>query len=185
MDLLDRAIGQEEALDILAIQRCLAVAVMGNDMLDSAMWKSAYWPDATEDHGWYLGNAHQFIDETIPMLVGDMDMTWHAVGVPLVMVDGDTARSIAQFTGYVRLKAADGAVPNDLLCGGRYIDRLERRDGVWRISHRVSKGDWTRIDPASYEWGQPGMGGFVPQMGLRAADDPAKELFAGWPGPPS
>src|SRR3546814_19209297 len=30
----------------------------------------------------------------------------------------------------------------DILIGGRYIDRFERRDGVWRIAHRTGLLDW-------------------------------------------
>jgi len=174
---LERPIDDKVALEMLAIQQCLGRAVLGNDLLDAAMWKSAYWPDATEDHGWYVGNAHRFIDETMGMLERDMDTTWHALGVPVIAVDGDEARSIACFTAYVRMKGAEGTVPDDLISGGRYIDRLKKRDGIWRIAHRISKGDWIRVDPASYEWGKPGLGGHVPQMGLRAADDPGRLLL--------
>lgn len=178
MTVLEQPIDAAAALDIFAIQQCLGRAVLGNDLLDIPLWKSAYWPDATEDHGWYHGNAHRFIDETLVMLERDMDTTWHAPGVPVIVVDGIKARSIAYFTAYVRLKATDGGEPQDLLSGGRYIDRLEKREGVWRIMHRISKGDWIRIDPASYEWGQPGLGGYIPQMGMRATNDPGRLLFA-------
>ena len=80
-DALEQPVDAAQALDMLAIQQCLGRAVLGNDLLDIALWKSAYWPDATEDHGWYVGNAHQFIDETLVMLERDMDTTWHALGV--------------------------------------------------------------------------------------------------------
>ena len=37
------------------------------------------------------------------------------------------------------------------LGGGRYIDRLERRDGEWRIAARELVIDWTAIaDAATY-----------------------------------
>ena len=176
-DALEQPVDAAQALDMLAIQQCLGRAVLGNDLLDIALWKSAYWPDATEDHGWYVSNAHQFIDETLVMLERDMDTTWHALGVPVIAISADEARSIAYFTAYVRMKAADGATPTDLVSGGRYVDRLRKRDGVWRIIHRVSKGDWIRLDPASFEWGQPGLGGHVPQMGLRGPGDPGRALL--------
>ena len=177
MGALERAVTAQDALDILAIQQCLGRAVIGNDMLDGPMWKSAYWPDGTEDHGWYNGNAHAFIDETIAMLERDMATTWHGPAMPIIAVEGDRARAITYFTAYVRFRAPEGETPQDLLSGGRYVDRLEKRDGLWRIAHRISKGDWIRNDPASYEWGAPGMGGYVPQMGTRAPDDPGRVLL--------
>jgi hypothetical protein len=35
----------------------------------------------------------------------------------------------------------------DLWVGGRYLDRMEKRDGVWKIVDRVGTTDWTRLDP--------------------------------------
>jgi hypothetical protein len=58
-----------------AVQDCLLRAALGNDLQDAELWKSAYWPDATEDHGWYQGNAHAFIDETVPLLLDTMGKT--------------------------------------------------------------------------------------------------------------
>jgi len=58
--------------------------------------------------------------------------------------------------------------------GLRYCDRLERRDGEWRIANRVCAMDWSRIDavPASWE--------FPPEAvrGLRDRTDPAYGVSA-------
>ena len=167
----------EAGLAMLAIHNVLARQAMGNDTLDAALWKSAFWEDATEDHGWADMNAHAFIDETVPMLRSAMDSTWHQVGLPLITVEGDTARSVACFLAHCRVPAADGGTPRDLVSGGRYVDRLERRGGVWRIARRVSKGDWVRIDPASHIWGTPTLGGHIGKMGTRDPHDPARVLF--------
>jgi hypothetical protein len=35
----------------------------------------------------------------------------------------------------------------DYWVGGRYMDRMEKRDGVWRIATRIGMTDWTRVDP--------------------------------------
>ena len=179
---LDGTMVPGDLADLVAIQQCLSRAALGNDLLDAALWKSAYWPDGTEDHGWYQGNAHAFIDQTVPMLEQQMETTWHAMALPAVTIDGYTARAITCFTAYVRFKPDAEGKSNDLISGGRYVDRLERRDGHWRITARISKGDWIRVDPASYEWGQPGLGGHVPQMGMRAPDDPGRQMLEemGW-----
>ena len=34
----------------------------GVDRLDPDVMKSAYWPEATDDHGNFVGNAHEFVD---------------------------------------------------------------------------------------------------------------------------
>ena len=37
----------------------------------------------------------------------------------------------------VAFQGTKGEVPKDLITGGRYIDRYERRDGEWKIRHRT------------------------------------------------
>jgi uncharacterized protein (DUF1330 family) len=36
--------------------------------------------------------------------------------------------------------------------GGRYVDRLEKRDGVWRIAKRKVLMDWNRSEPSRDMW---------------------------------
>jgi hypothetical protein len=52
------------------------------------------------------------------------------------------------------LRAGDGVMASrgtetDLFIGGRYVDRLERRDGVWKIARRVGIHDWQRYEAAN------------------------------------
>ena len=37
----------------------------GVDRLDGDLMKSAYWPDGTDDHGVFVGNAMEFCDVVI------------------------------------------------------------------------------------------------------------------------
>jgi hypothetical protein len=159
-----------------AVQDCLLRAALGNDLQDAALWKSAYWPDATEDHGWYQGNAHAFIDETVPLLLETMDETWHQVGNMIVRIDGDRACAQSYFFAYCRVKAA-GDGRSDLFAGGRCVDRLERRSDEWRIAARITKGDWVRQATGSADWSTPVLQGYVPKYGLRAPDDPFWRVF--------
>lgn len=42
--------------------------------------------------------------------------------------------------------------------GGRYLDRMERRDGRWAIAHRDVVFDWSRVDDAGLPyWEQVGL----------------------------
>jgi hypothetical protein len=38
------------------------------------------------------------------------------------------------------------------MVGARYLDRLERRDGEWRISFRTEVIDWGRWLPVPERW---------------------------------
>jgi hypothetical protein len=58
----------------------------------------------------------------------------HHITTHTCEIDGDTAHAESYVIGAIL--NPDGATAR-LLCG-RYIDRLERRDGVWRIAVRHS-----------------------------------------------
>jgi hypothetical protein len=46
-----------------------------------------------------------------------------------------------------RRKTKDGTATQDLTFGGRYVDRFERQEGVWKIAHRQVILEWSRLDP--------------------------------------
>jgi hypothetical protein len=52
------------------------------------------------------------------------------------------------YQAYHRVADAAGAA-RDLVIAGRYVDRYERRGGVWKIAYRSELVDWLRDDPAS------------------------------------
>lgn len=167
----------QELIDREAIRDCLLRGALGNDLQDAELWKSAYWPDACEVHAWYKGNAHAFIDETVPMLIETQDEAWHQVGNMMIRVDGDSARAQTYFFAYCRLKVAEDG-RQDLFAGGRYVDKLEKRNGEWRIAERFTKSDWVRHFDDSADWSEPSMNGYVPSYSMRAGDDPVRRFFA-------
>ena len=93
----------------------------------------------------------------------------HFVGNQLVEVDGDVAHAESYCVAYHRRAATGSTRPAyDLIIGLRYGDRLERRDGEWRIADRVCAFDWSRTDDVTAAWE------FGPAVvrGRRGHDDP-------------
>lgn len=172
----DKDVLLQELVDREAIRDCLLRGALGNDLQDAQLWKSAYWPDAHEDHAWYRGNAHAFVDETVPMLVETMDEAWHQVGNVMVRVEGNEANAQMYFFSYCRLKQPDQG-RRDLFSGGRYVDRLEKRNGEWRIIERHTKTDWVREFPDSINWDRQVMPGCTPSYSMRGVDDPVRRFF--------
>src|SRR5690606_26180072 len=114
--------------------------------------RTVYWPDATESHampGRAPINAHHFIERVLPKL-RRMDQTQHFLGNMLIETDADEARAETYFQAYHRLR--DNETPRDALTAGRYLDRLERRSGEWRIRERVVVIDWFRELADSADW---------------------------------
>ena len=61
-----------------------------------------------------------------------------------IEIEGDAAVGESYVIAY---QQTAGEAPQDVMTGGRYIDRYERRDGEWKISHRTFVMDWTTSSP--------------------------------------
>ena len=137
------------------------------DLRDEELLRSVFHSDAQHDHG-YRGPSSDPSRPSAPGKPGDFvafalgvlaayTRTHHQLGSIFVEleVDGVTAHTEAYFTAYHRMRASDDPLAGldafdtemDLWVGGRYMDRMEKRNGVWKIAHRIGTTDWTRLDP--------------------------------------
>ena len=168
----DPAIGA--LLDRLAIEDCLNRYCHAVDRCDPELLRSVYWPDATDDHVFWKGNAEDFVEFCMPIL-RSRDQTLHAISNHLIRIDGDEARSQCYYHAYERVRRKDGS-SNDVTMHGRYIDRFEKRDGEWRIAERKVVLDWWRIWDDSCDW-ERGLFGTKIEVGKRGEADPSAALF--------
>ena len=118
---------------------CVMAQSRGHDRHDLDLMRSVYHDDGVDEHGpvvasgpdygAYANQAHEsvFIDHL------------HNITTHNCEVDGDTAHAESYVIGTMR--ARNGRTVS--LIGGRYLDRLERRDGVWRIALRRCTIEWT------------------------------------------
>jgi hypothetical protein len=131
----------EAAIKRVHIRYCRAV-----DRMDWDLLRSCYHPGAVDDHGSFRGGVEEFIGwlaGQLPHLVSTM----HFTGNQLVEIDGDRAWMESYTRAYHRIPATAGAPAADLVLNVRYVDRLEKRDGEWRIVDRVLVHDSERFDP--------------------------------------
>ena len=68
--------------------------------------------------------------------------TQHHIANTRIEIDGDTAHT----ESYCFLAAKAKETLELVVVGGRYVRRLERRDGEWRIAAAVLVADWS-LDP--------------------------------------
>jgi hypothetical protein len=65
----------------------------------------------------------------------------------------------------------------DVVVGGRYLDKYEKRDGTWRFSERTIVTDWaTKNDPSTMDMSHP-ITKDTPRGSL-GADDPSHQFFS-------
>jgi hypothetical protein len=121
----------------------------GVDRLDANLMKSAYWPDAIDDHGVFVGNAMEFCDRVVATH-GRFLATMHCIYNHSIEVDANAGTGLGEiYNVSYMLRDADDGVRYVDTWWGRYVDRYERRDGEWRIIHRVCVHEWTRSDELS------------------------------------
>jgi hypothetical protein len=125
-------------LDRAAIHDLLLRYCRGVDRCDADMIRSTYHPDSYDDRGYWRGNGHDFATFITQRLSDANSATTHSVTNILADIDGDTATSEC----HVRATLVRRNEPVIDVIGARYLDRLERRSGSWRISHRAVILDW-------------------------------------------
>lgn len=182
--------------DRTEIQNVLGTYCRAIDRLDVDLLKSVYHPDAIDDHGAICANAHEFAERIIATLGQICVYSMHTVTHTVIDVHGDEAISEAYYLGYHTIAAGAEAVGqffgekyleaqraagqldarHEYICGGRYLDVLQRRDGVWRIFRRRITNEFSRCHPE--QTATEGMPAAFSVPSRRDRDDPLYSLFA-------
>jgi hypothetical protein len=160
------------------IRDCLARLARGEDRRDAALIKGAYWPDARTDYGVFQGDFDAYFAWVHPGSDA-ITNTQHVLGQSVIDLEGDTARVETQVISYHRVEM--GAGEHDTCIGGRYLDRLARRGGEWRIVERTMLYDWYQDWGAAIDWsaGVMGMPFAAPHYAGRSVGDHSQTFFAG------
>lgn len=142
--------GESALLEILLAERAIQQRVLdyahGIDRLDFERVRACFHPDATILYGGLADGtrdeALSWLEEALPRLAGSS----HFFGAPRIELDLEAgeARAETYSLNTTRLPPdAEGKV-YATHTSARYLDRFERRDGVWRIAHRELVRDWTQ-----------------------------------------
>ncbi len=159
----------KDAIRDLVLRYCRAI-----DRRDYAALPALYHDDATDDHSpMYCGSAAGYL-EWLPSMLETMTVTSHMVQNHLIAVEGDRAEGEVVMISYHLTKDESGQ-DVEIIIGGRYLDRYERRDGIWRFAHRKIVMDWNQIQPSTCQWDSPLVAGTP--VGARCSEDPARSFF--------
>jgi hypothetical protein len=163
-----------EIADRLAIAETLALYCRGIDRCDAEQLAAAFTPQAMIDYG----DGARPIAEVIPGLVaglGAMRVTQHNISNTVMRIAGDTARAETNCVALHIMSTPDGEIEG--VVGGRYLDRLEKREGRWQIAERLYVMDWNRSVPATMAL-EGGLLGGLRRRGARGKADPATAWWA-------
>jgi hypothetical protein len=99
--------------------------------MDRELALSAYHRDAIDDHGPFVGPAEAFVDWALAFHSAHQVTHHHVISNFTVEIDGTTAHAETYYTFIGENTDGRGA-----LAFGRYLDRLECREGRWGIAYR-------------------------------------------------
>ena len=147
----------QQLSDMEDIRQCALRYCRGVDRLDPEIMRSAYWQDATDDHGAFRGNAWEFVDHCMTAHLR-WRSTHHCVLNHAIELDSDGTHARGEIYNVTYLFHADDSLDT---WHGRYLDLYEKRQGEWRILNRICVHEGTHhsgtvpmeIDAAAFTQG--------------------------------
>ena len=120
--------------DRAEIHDCMQRYARGIDRQDRALLRSAYHDGAVDDHVGFIGEVDDFIDWALAYHATQTRYQ-HYILNHTSEIDGEEAHAETYYLFF----GTDREPANHItISGGRYVDRLERRDGRWAIVDRVT-----------------------------------------------
>lgn len=159
---IEHLLHRQEILD------CLIRFSRGMDRFDRELFLSAFHSDAVIAAGDFVGGPVELYDWASDLHEQGQSSTQHDLLNHTCDIDGDVAHTETYY-----LFVGRNRDETNWMAGGRYIDRLERRGGAWKIALRTNAIEWSGMVPTL-----PIPFGDVPDIDLngapsRSADDPS------------
>lgn len=159
----------QEMLDHFEITKLLNEYCHGLDRMDQDRMAGIYAKDSFDNHGLFQCSGPEFAERVLRhMKSGASSGDSHLLGQTLIKVDGDTAGADTYFFAVSRKAESDGSEAL-LQMGGRYVDRLVREEGRWKVKDRTCVRDWSVSIPVHQDW----MKGMPFAQGQRSNQDPS------------
>ncbi|MBB4642181.1 nuclear transport factor 2 family protein [Rhizorhapis suberifaciens] len=136
-DMTDNAQELHDLVQKNKIHENLMKYCRGQDRKDLELMKSSYWPDAIDNHGSFVGNAHEFCEMAYEGQKKSGHSALHHCSNVLIELSGDQAKCESAF-----LYVMSHPGKKTQFLGGRYRDLCEKRDGEWKVLRRMCIFDW-------------------------------------------
>jgi hypothetical protein len=140
-----------EMIDHFQIRKLLAQYSRGCDRADLPLMASIYAQDSWDDHGIVQASGADYSRIMCERVKETTESLAHVLGQSVIAVDGDEAGAETYFIAVARDTAEDGTPMCNQL-GGRFVDRIVREDGQWKVKHRKVLRDWSVAIPLEHDW---------------------------------
>jgi ketosteroid isomerase-like protein len=165
----------EEMIDEFQLRKLVNAYCRAVDRGDLARLRELYHHDAVDGHGGSSGgSASDFINGLAAARPYIRSMQ-HNITTVNFAIDGDVAEGEIYTIATHTLAGRDGDV--DVVVGGRYLDKYEKRDDAWKFIERTIVTDWAHVnDPSSVDLSHPITKDTL--KGTPDASDPSYRFFS-------
>jgi len=151
-----------------AIRELLHLYCIGSDRMDAALVESVFHADARLHYGYFDGGPKD-LSAFSSRFLARFSGTHHSLTNFIIRLDGQSARSLSYITALHSGGTRKDGSRYDMLGYGRYVDLLQKRNGMWRIAERTVVFDGNLELPGSFDWPEK----FAAVRGRRDRSDPS------------
>jgi hypothetical protein len=165
----------QEMIDEFQLRKLVHAYCRAVDRGDFAQLQNLYHHDAKDAHGGFsTGTADEFLNQLAAARPFIRSMQ-HNITTVNFAISGNTAEGEIYTVATHTLAAGDRDI--DVIVGGRYLDKYEKRDDAWKLIERTIVTDWARVtDPSAVDLSHP-----ITRDTLRGtpdANDPSYGFFS-------
>jgi ketosteroid isomerase-like protein len=171
----------QEMIDEFALRKLVHAYCRAVDRGDIAALRDLYHHDAVDAHGGFsTGSIDQFFEQLAAARPYIRTMQ-HNITTVNFAIAGHAAEGEIYTIAFHTLAGKQRDI--DVVVGGRYLDKYEKRDDAWKLIERTIVTDWARVtDPASMNMSHPITKDTL--KGTLAETDPSYQFFSLLAGSP-
>jgi hypothetical protein len=162
-------------LDEFALRKLVHGYCRAVDRGDMDTLRGLYHRDAEDDHGAFSSGSVEDFLRTLTDSRPHLRSMQHHITTTNFAIDGERAEGEVYSIATHTFAAGNGET--EVILGGRYLDKYEKRDGAWKFTERRIVTDWAHVhNPSTVDLSHP-MTRDTP-LGSPGPDDPSYAFFA-------
>jgi hypothetical protein len=165
----------QEMLDEYALRKLVHRYCRAVDRGDLDTLRDLYHPGAEDSHGSFSSGSVETFVRTLAETRPYIRSMQHHITTTNFAISGNVAEGEIYSIATHSFAAGEGET--EVIVGGRYLDRYEKRDDTWKFTTRCIVTDWAHVnDPSAVELSHPITRDTA--RGHPGPDDPSREFFS-------
>jgi ketosteroid isomerase-like protein len=144
----------QEIIDEFQLRKLVHAYCRAVDRGDVARLRNLYHHDAVDSHGGFsAGTVGEFLQQ-LTAARPHVRLMQHNITTTNFAITGHAAEGEIYTVAVHTLAGSNRDI--DLIVGGRYLDKYEKRSDTWKFIERAIVTDWARVnDPSSMDLSHP------------------------------